>query len=223
MKYLRTLIFGFLTGVVLFLAGFYLNPFSVNSQLNPLSVSNSRLAEYSYSRNPKDSLILTNNGESRTSTNPERVQELWEPAVQDTEAFVVVLLDTTGAPAGIGVKISSWSEETDLLHAKLIKNSDWHMFVPEHGTAFIEQTENLWPHVKFVMIPALIKGEWNGTWNGDITSGPNALRTARLRGGSGQMSGLRSEAVEFLNVESYSSKTGPQRSVGKLMIDLAEQ
>lgn len=220
MRILRALILGFLTGVLLFLAGFYFNPFSIESQLSPLSVSKSRLADYSYSRNPKESLALTNNGNNRTPTHPERVQELWEPAVEDTEAFVAILHDTAGKPAGIGIKLSSWSADSDLLGARLLKNSDWHLYVPQHGTAFVEQTENLWPYLRNVVIPGLATGEWNGSWYGGVTIGPNALRTARVRGGSGHMQDLESEAVEFFQVESYSADAGPVRSVGRLTLEL---
>jgi len=219
-RILRALILGFLTGVLLFLAGFYFNPFSSESQLSPLAVSQSRLVEYSYSRNPRETLALTNNGHGHTATNPARVQELWEPAVEDTEAFVTILRDIAGKPAGIGIKISSWSAESELLSARLLKNSDWHLFVPDHGTAFVEQTENQWPYLRNVVIPGLVKREWQGTWYGSVTSGPNALRTAKVRGGSGHMQDLRSEAVEFFQVESYSAETGPTRSVGRLTLEL---
>jgi hypothetical protein len=219
-RFLRAFIPGFLTGVLLFLAGFYFNPFSSESRLSPLSLSKSRLVEYSYSLDPGEMLALTNNGNSRTRTNPERVQELWEPAVEDTEAFVTILHDTVGKPAGIGIKISSWSADSKLLSAQLLKNSDWHLFVPEHGTAFVEQTENQWPYLRNIVIPGLISREWQGTWYGSITSGPNALRTAKVRGGSGHMQDLRSEAVEFFQAGAYSAETGPARTVGRLTLEL---
>lgn len=220
MRFLRALIPGFVVGVLLFLAGFYFNPFSSESLLSPLSVSQSRLVEYSYSRNPKDMLVLTNDGDSLVAPSPAKVQELWEPAVEDTEALVAILHDTTGKPAGIGIRISSWSDDTDLLDARLSKNSDWHIFVPEHGTAFVEQTEDLWPYLRNVVIPGQVKREWQGMWYGSVTGGPNALRTARVNGGSGQMQDLRSEAVEFFQVEHYSAEAGPIKSVGRLTLEL---
>lgn len=220
MKYMRALILGFVVGIALFLTAFYFNPFSLQSPLSPLSVSNSRLAEYSYSRIPEETLVFTNNGETRTPTHPDRIQELWEPAVKDTSAFVTILRDTAGKPAGIGVKISSWSEDSELLRARPILNSDWHLFVPQFGTAYIEQTENLWSFLRAVAIPATITRSWQGNWHGVVTNGPNALQTARLYGGSGAIQDLQSEAAEIIHVESYSANDGPTQSDGRLTLDI---
>ena len=53
-----------------------------------------------------------------------------------------------------------------------------------------------------------------------MTSGPNALGTARVVGGSGAFAGIEAEAVDALTASAYSVDAGPVDADGQLVIEL---
>ena len=61
---------------------------------------------------------------------------------------------------------------------------------------------------------------WRGSWRGSITSGPGALETARVFGGTGIFAGLEVDGVESLNAKAYSVSAGPVAMDGELAIEL---
>jgi hypothetical protein len=54
-----------------------------------------------------------------------------------------------------------------------------------------------------------------------MTSGPGALGTAAVSGGTGEFAGLESEAVEALHASAYSVSQGPVAMDGRLTIDIS--
>ena len=98
----------------------------------------------------------------------------------------------------------------------------WHIVVPGQGSLFVEQQENYWSYMREIVIPAYWSAgdNWRGNWNGNITSGPGALGTARVVGGSGVFAGLEMEGVESLSAEAYSVEAGPVAIDGQLTIEL---
>lgn len=220
MKYLVTLIIGMAIGAVLFVLGLYYNPFTSQTTVSPLAVTNDAVIDLAYSAVPSEGILYTDDGKSDADPYPDRVTKLLESAVDDTRIQVVELRDGRGAPAGIGIKFSTESEQTRLINAKALANSVWHVYLPGTGTLLIDQTENYWAYLREVVIPARMSSgnNWRGTFHGIMTEGPNALGTASVTGGSGLYAGLHSESVESLSVRAYSADSGPVSMTGNLSI-----
>ncbi len=222
MKYAISLVVGMVIGVALFVLGLYYNPFVGNPSVSPLAMSDLDLVDLSYSLVASDSIVFTNDGESHVEPHPAKVLQLWEPTIKQTRGFVTVLNDSRGMPAGLGVKFSSDSEETALVDGEVLVNSVWHIFLPEYGTFFVDQTENFWPYLHDIVIPARLSSgdNWRGSWYGIMSAGPGALGTARVTANTGPYSDTEAEAVESITARAYSANTGPVGMSGSLTIAL---
>ncbi|MDE0753439.1 MAG: hypothetical protein OSB26_02175 [Woeseiaceae bacterium] len=223
MKYLISLLVGTLLGATLFLLGLYYNPFVGQASVSPLAVSDTPVIDLIYSAVPGESILYTNNGESTIAPFPDRVGELWEPAIVDTSAWVTELRSSRGEWVGIGIKFSSPSEQTRIVHGEAMANSVWHIYLPEKGTFLIDQTENYWTYLRDVVIPAYWSSSdnWRGTYHSIMTNGPGSLGTARLTCGSGMYADLISEAVESRTARGYSSTVGPISMSGSLSVAIS--
>ncbi len=222
MKYLISLIVGMVLGVAAFLALLYYNPMTSQNKLSPLSVSDNDVITYNYSAVATDALVFTNDGESMVAPYPSKVLQLWEPTVRLTDTMATVLRDSRNQPAAIGIKFSSRSESTNILNGEAIIDSAWHIYIPGQGSLFVEQRENYWSYLREIVIPAYRSSgdNWRGNWNGTITSGPGALGTARVFGGSGNFLNLEIDGVESLSAKAFSVNHGPVAVDGKLAIEL---
>lgn len=222
MKYAISLLAGIVVGVALFLALLYHNPFAASPTLSTLHVSDTRLVDLSYSPVAGEALAVTNEGNGASKPTPDGIAELWEPAIRKTRLLVTTLTGAGGEFAGIGIKFSSDSESTRLLNAEAMTDSAWHIWLPGDGSLFINQTENLWPYLRGVVVPARLSSgdSWRGTWYGITTTGPNALGTASVTGGSGRFAGVSSEATEALSARAWSASQGPVAMTGNLLISL---
>ena len=224
MKYVVSLLLGLVVGAALFVAGLLYNPFIAARGLSPLSVTNAETITLSFANVPAESIAYTNDGESLHNPHPEKVLQLWEAPIRSTSAMATVMRDARSRVAGIGVKFSSDSESTRLLKGEAIVDSVWYVYLPEHGSLFIEQTENYFPLVREVAFPAWRSSasSWRGNWLGDLTVGPGALGTAAVTGGSGRVKGLRMEGVESMSVRAFSADVGLVSSEGRLIIAMPE-
>ena len=224
MKYAIALVLGLLLGGLLFVLGLVYNPFIADRGLSPLSVTDAQVITLNYTVVPAESIAYTNDGESLQAPVPDKVQQLWEASIRQTEAMVVLLHDAMGRAAGFGVKFSSNAESTHLFSGKAIRDSAWYIYLPERGSLFIQQTENYWPFLQAVAFPAWRSGanSWRGSWLGDLTDGPGALGTAVAAGSSGSLEGLVMDAVESLSVKAFSTDTGFVAAEGRLIIELPE-
>ena len=220
MKYVVSLLLGLVVGAALFVAGLLYNPFIAARGLSPLSVTNAETITLSFANVPAESIAYTNDGESLHNPHPEKVLQLWEAPIRSTSAMATVMRDARSRVAGIGVKFSSDSESTRLLKGEAIVDSVWYVYLPEHGSLFIEQTENYFPLVREVAFPAWRSSasSWRGNWLGDLTVGPGALGTAAVTGGSGRVKGLRMDGVESMSVRAFSADVGLVSSEGRLII-----
>lgn len=223
MKYLYSLAIGILVGAVLFVLGLYYNPFSAQTAVSPLAVTTDQVIDLSFSGVPAEGILYTDHGESVVSPYPDRVSELWEPAVAKTSVWVTEFQDGRGAATGIGVKFITKSEKTRLIKGEALANSVWHVYLPGQGTFLVDQTENYWSYIREVVIPARISSgdNWLGAFHGVMTNGPGSLGTGRITGGSGKFTNLESEAVESLSARGYSSVTGPVSMTRNLTIALS--
>lgn len=222
MKYVIGLIAGFVAGILAFVALMYVNPLSTQKTLSPLSVTDDRLLNLQYSAVPEETILLINDGESGSPPHPEGVLELWEDTIKEAEVIVVPLIDEQGQVAGVGIKFSSESEDTRYITSELIKNSAWHIYLPELGTLFVDQRENHWGYERDIVLDARMNSadSWAGQWRGVMTVGPNALGTGRAFGGNGVLASIDSEFVEVLSASAYSTQTGPVSMDGELSISL---
>ena len=221
-KYVTGLLLGIVLGVMAAAALLYFNPLAARNPLSPLSVSNNNILSLGYSAVPTDSIVFTNNGESRVQPHPENVRELWEAPLRRTEVLVTMLKDSRNIPSGIGIKYSSDSEDTRIINGEALVDSAWHIHLVERGSLFVEQTENYWNFLRKIVLPAYWSSanHWKGVWNGNMTVGPGALGTAAVTGGTGEFAGLESEAVEALRANAYSVAQGPVAVEGRLTIDI---
>lgn len=222
MKYLISLLVGMVVGTAAFLALLYFNPLTAQNKLSPLSVTEDELISLNYSAVATDTLIYTNDGESQVMPYPAKVLQLWEQPVRKTDALATVLRDSRNQVAGIGLKFSSDSESTNILNGEAIVDSVWHIYLPGRGSFFIEQKENYWAYLREVVLPAYWSSgdNWRGIWNGNLTSGPGALGTSRVFGGSGEFAALESVGVESLLAKAYSVEQGPVAVTGELSIEI---
>ena len=224
MKYFLSLLAGIAIGVAVFMVGLYYNPFQGQPAVSPLAVTDQRIIELSFSGVPADALLYTDHGESWVEPHPDRVAELWEPAVADTRLTVTMLEDARGKVAGLGIKFLTASEATNVINGEALADSIWHVYLPGQGTFMIDQTENYWTYIRDVVVPARWSSgdNWRGSFHGILTSGPGSLGTARVSGGSGLFANLSSEAVESVTAKAYSAVTGPVSMTRSLAIALPQ-
>lgn len=213
---------GMFFGLVVVVVVVLYNPFVSTQRLSPLAVTGNEVIHLSYSVAAQDAIIYTNDGESRVAPNPPRVAQLWEPTVRNTTATLNVLNDSRGRMAGIGVKFSSESELTSIPQGKALVDAVWHIYLPQRGSMFIQQTENYWAYIQDIVIPAYRSSgdNWRGIWLQNITDGPGSLGTALVAGGSGMFAGLDSSAVEALSAKAYRVDLGPVAITGELTIEI---
>ncbi len=225
MKYIVSLLIGMLVGVVICGLTLMYNPFIADRGLSPISVSGAEVMSLGYTVVPSETIAYTNDGESIQTPHPVKVAQLWEAPIRQTTAMAVLLHDARNQPTGVGVKVSSLSDTSQLFSGDAIVDSVWYVFLPEEGGMFITQTENYWAFLQEVAIPAWRSSanNWRGTWLGDLTAGPGALGTAAVTGTSGRYRGLEMEAVESLSVRAFSSDTGFVSAEGRLLIELPAQ
>ena len=225
MKYIVSLLIGMVVGAAIFGLALIYNPFIADRGLSPLTVSDSEVISLGYSVVPTETIAFTNNGEAHQAPNPVKILQLWEAPIRHTTAMAVLMHDARSQPAGVGVKLSSLSETTQLFSGNAIVDSVWYVLLPEQGGMFITQTENYWTFLQQVAFPAWRNGanNWRGTWLGDLTAGPGALGTAAVTGTSGRFNGLEMEAVESLSVRAYSSDTGFVSAEGRLLVEMPPQ
>jgi len=225
-RHLIVLLTGLATGVAIALAFLFYNPFTAQSSLSPLAVSDRQQISLRYSAVAEDSIIITNSGDSsRLHPNPAKVLQLWEAPISNTDVLVTLLHDSLNNSVGIGVKYSSRSERTRLLNGEALVDSTWYVYLPGKGSLLIEQSENHWAFLRDVVIPANWNSgsKWRGNWHGTITDGPGALGTAHVYGGSGIYAGLKSEAIETHTAKAYSTDVGPVAMEGRLTIELSAE
>ena len=222
MKYIISLMLGFIVGACLFILALIYNPFVADRGLSPLAVTDAAVIMLGFATVPSESIAYTNNGELGHRPHPAEVPQFWEAPIRKTSAMVSLMRDGRNQPAGIGVKFSSLSEDTRLLYGKAIVDSVWYVYLPERGSLFLRQTENYWPLLREVAFPAWKNSgkTWRGTWFGDLTAGPGALGTAAVSGGSGKLRDLETIGVESLSVRAFSTDTGFIAADGRLIIEI---
>lgn len=222
-RYVIALLVGIVVGAAAFVAVIYFNPLAARPSLSPLAVSDLDLVTLDFSAVATDSLVYTNDGESRVQPYPAKVLQLWEAPIRHSTAMATVLHGSFDQAVGIGIKFSSESESTSLLNGQAMVDSVWHLYLPGRGSVFVQERENYWGYLREIVVPAYwnSSNSWRGIWNGTVTAGPGALGTARVVGGSGEFAGLQSDGVETLKAQAYSVEQGPVILQGRLAFEIA--
>jgi len=222
MKYILALLLGLVTGGALFAAGLAYNPLFGNAELSPLAVTDSQTVLLGYPAVTTESIVFTNDGESRVQPHPEKILQLWEAPIRQTSVMAVVLWDGRNQTAGLGFKFASTSESTRLLDGRAIVDSVWYVYLPGRGSLFIEQTENYWDFLRDIVMPAYRSSAdaWRGQWRGNMTAGPGALGTAKVTGGAGDFLGQTMLGVESQSVRAWHVDRGVIAGEGQLVIEL---
>ncbi len=222
MKYLLALLAGIACGVIVFVLLVYYNPLARRPSLSPLAVSSSGQMELAFAAGSRELVAATGSGLTSATRYPASIQELWEPAVEDTSLVVALLRNSRGQPAGLGIKFATTAEQPGILNGVYPVSSAWHVWLVDRGGLMIDQTENRWSLLREIALPARVSSadSWRGTYYGVLTDGPNALGTGRVAGGSGGLRGARGEAVEAVSVRAWSVADGPVAMEGRLTIAL---
>jgi len=222
MKYLFALLLGLLVGAAAAAAFVVFNPLVSSSSLSPIEVSRNELIVLNYSGVAEDALLHTNNGESSINPQPSRVQQLWEPAVRQTDVTVTLLSGARNETMGLGIKFASWSESTRVLSGEAVVDSLWYVYMPGRGSLVVGQRENRFQYLRDIVLPAhwSSSNSWKGQWRGNLTFGPGSLGTGVVVGGSGEFAELDSAAIETLTARAYSTENGPVAAEGQLTIEI---
>lgn len=224
MKYLLALLLGAIVGALLFTIGLIYNPFIGVSSVSPLSFSNEEQIVLSYSGVADEGILFTNDGESRVQPHPEKVLQLWEPPIRKTSILATILRDARNQVAGLGIKMSSLSEDTNLLQGEALINSVWYVYLPNRGSVFVQQSENRWGFLRDVVLAAYRSSAktWKGVWTGALTAGPGALGTGHVTGGTGEFANRELLGVESLSVKAWSAAAGELAAQGTLTFEFSE-
>ena len=222
MKYLVALLAGIACGAILFVLLIYYNPLARRPALSPLAVSSTGQMELAFAAGSRELIAATGSGLTSAVPQPERIQQLWEPAVEDTTVVVAMLRNSRGQPAGLGIKFATVAEQPGILNGVYPVTSAWHVWLVGRGGLMVDQTENRWSLLREIALPARVSSadSWRGSYYGVLTDGPNALRTGRVTGGSGSLRGAQGEAVEAISVRAWSVAEGPVAMEGRLTIAL---
>jgi len=224
MKYVVAFVVGLATGALLFALLLYLNPLASRPIISPLSVVDGRTLEFAFHAGTAEALAITGSGPAETAEHPSGIQPLWEPTLRHTRILVTEFRNSRGQPAGLGIEFSTVAEETGLLNGVYPVASAWHVYLTGRGGLMVGQTENHWPLIRDVRLPARFSAadSWRGTWIGILTRGPNAIGTGRVAGGTGSLSGVDGEAVESVDARAWSAERGPVDVTGRLSLAFPE-
>ncbi len=212
MKYLWTLLAGFLVGVMLALTGLYFNPMTETP--GPLPASDDRT--FTYASPLTSELVFAHGSRSRLPSYPSGVADLWEDTINQSALSVVVLRGTDGT-AAIASRVSYPSEETDLLRSGVLLTDDWVVSFPGQGSLFINAHSNWWPFLKETLIPVWYFGRpWQGPSEYAPTVGPAHGVWALVAGATGQFTGLKGTAAERYAVQAFDAQVGPRQALTEL-------
>ena len=182
------------------------NPLTSSNDRVPISANSSQALDLRFGSHVSDALAYTNGGFDELPVRPAGIGELWHPTLNGAHAAVHALENSHGAVVGVGVKFLAPSERSRLLTGDILVDSSWNVLLPGTGSFFVDQTENYWPFLRSVALPAMRAEDkrWQGDFETDLTVGPAPTLEGRMIGASGVLRGHRGEAREALAASGYS-------------------
>ncbi|MEM7278861.1 MAG: hypothetical protein AAF385_12120, partial [Pseudomonadota bacterium] len=205
MKALIGLLLGFVAGVVLVLAALYYAPFNSSNERVPIANEGPGILQLQTGSHLGGAVAYTNSGLERLPVSPANIEQLLYPANRGAHMAVHAMRNEQGEIVGLGVKMFAWSDESRLLFGKVLSNSVWNVMLPGTGSYFVAETENYWPFVKNVALPAWQASDtgWQGDFTEDTTVGPLGTTEGIMMGGNGVLRGQRGTAKESLSISDY--------------------
>lgn len=209
MKYFLLFLTGSVLGLLLAAGVLWVNPFTAEPRHAPV-LAHGVTAEFHGSLRAEDLPLLTHSGARRLLSRPDGVPELWESTIEPLLSGLVVLRDGEGQVVGAGSRLGAYARETDPLLTGVLVDSSWLLSLDEVGTAVVLQTENVWPMLKAVALPATLRRE---AWQGDLrftpAAGPREDRAARFIGISGALAGREGQLVGSYRLNAFDPQVGP--------------
>jgi hypothetical protein len=198
-KFLLTLLFGFVVGATVGAALIYFNP--LTEERSPEINATATLA---YGVEADSTLALTHGGQIKLPLRPREVAQLWEATIKRSALGVFLLKDEDGAQVAIGSRISQLSESSNLLINGIVQSDYWLISYPGRGTVYLEVDSNVWPLTRQTIVDVDLLGrDWSGPRRFEPTIGPAANGTAQLIGASGDFVGQYGSATETYTIERY--------------------
>jgi hypothetical protein len=205
MKYLITLLLGFVIGAAIAAGLLYVNPLTVDAG-QPLPAAD---ATFFYASPVTSELAFASDGLSRLESHPADVPDLWETAIAKSALSLVVLRDRAGVPVGVASRTSYPAEASELLATGAILNDDWLISVPGSGSLFVSSQGNWWPFLKTTVIPSWYFGQpWSGPMVVDPTVGPGVSGYGVVTGATGAFVGRFGQATEHYVIREFDDRVG---------------
>jgi hypothetical protein len=220
MKYLITLLVGFVVGTAMAAGLLYINPLTVKGGSSLPDTDEI----FAYASPITSELAFASDGLSRLSSYPSDVTDLWETAIVKSALSLVVLRDRAGTPIGLASRVSYPAERTELLTTGVLLNDDWVVSLPGSGSFFVSSQSNWWPFLKDTVIPVWYFGQpWTGSKVIDPTIGPDAAGHAVVTGATGKFGGRLGRAIEHYDVREFDDRVGPGAMSAELRIAWARE
>ena len=207
-------------GALILILGLYFNPLDNQNNMPSLKIFSGNITHLKYSFNPKDILFFADKEKYINKLDPNILNKLNEPALKNTRIIFLPLYDNNNNLEGFGIKISSDSKKTNLLSSQTLANSLWHIYLPKKGSFIFHETENFWPYIKNIIIPAHLdkNNNWHGIYRFITTEGPNLDGSGNTIGGHGIFKSKRGFSQESAEITAYSIENGPTIKIGNLRI-----
>lgn len=215
MKYVLSLVFGLLLGVVTALAGLYFNPLT-RGESEATDDFDWRL---DYGLAPSQSWLFTHDRRLDLPVVPSDAQLLFEQGIRGTMLASMPLADDTGLTHAAATRISVPSSKTEFLRSGLVVEDHWLISVPGRGTLYVHSLNNQWPLLRDTVVRVDWLRRQFSAGSYEPTSGP-AAQGADVVGMNGSFAGARGHAHERLTLASYHGSL--ESLTGQLMIDLGD-
>jgi len=215
MKYLITLLLGFLIGAAMAAGLLYVNPLTVSGGQPLPAVDES----FAYASPVASELAFASDGLSRLTSYPDGVPDLWETAIVKSALSLIVLRNDAGSPVGLASRVSYPAESSELLTAGALLNDDWLVSLPGRGSFFVSSQENLWPFLKGTVIPAwYFNRPSTGLIDIDPTVGPDPSGFGIAAGATGAYVGQFGNTTDHYVVREFDNRVGPRSVDAELRV-----
>ena len=220
MKYVVSLLLGFVLGAAMVAAALYYNPLTRENVRVPLTAAAGASLEFFYGSKDGDTILRTNHSRRLLARVPEDIPDLWEPALKGVSVWLTVLRDVDRLPVGLGLRMSALSEDTRLLTGDVLLDSAWNVHLPGRGSFFIDTVDDVWPLARAVVLPAwrAPDKQWRGSFSTDLTVGPSPTHVGHMVGSSGDFQGLAGDSRESISLSAFSLQEGRTDMHGSLLI-----
>lgn len=215
MKYVLSLIFGLVLGVVTAAALILFNPLTLGQSKPP--AGSDRV--FGYSMAAKDSWLSTHGDRLEIPIVPAGAPLLFEEGIRGSWIASMPLSAKAGSLPAAGTRISVPSARSEFLKAGLLVDDYWLISVPESGTLLMRAENNFWPLLRDTVVWVdLLKQSFKGSGRYEPTIGP-ANAGAEVIGMTGEFTDFRGVGHDRLALDHYAGSLGAV--TGQLMIRAA--